>query len=485
MLNAEAWAAPGSAQPVLWPQHLFIALSIIFALGFMRSLWRSWRARLTLRRQLLAPAPALAELQQLAAAAGRAQVRFVILIPAKSESRVIANTMQHLASLRYDPSLFSVYVITDSRECPAAGEPLTFDVARQCSQRLNQLLGRDLFHVLSIPDDYVAQRQRGVAPALASSKGRALNYALEALQAGSELPDLIGVLDADGRLHRDVLAEAAWRYLVKGSRILQGPVFQISNLDRVDLFGVMAGIELSVHHLSSMAAQLQSARHYPRFLAGTNYFICPRLLMEVGGWRSDALVEDAELGLRLFLRCRLRAEWLPSPELEQTAPSLAVYLRQRHRWALGHLQLLPQISREPVSVWMKLRLGWQVMRSMLTGPLAVLLPLLGWMLVLFHPPLFLASWPAAFSLVLLLLSLYTWDDFGRGLRLLNLQSPRPLPAWRLLTYSLALMLLMPCLMVIQLMPRLKALGQFVFSRRARLNQVVWYKTERSFEEVSL
>ncbi len=436
-----------------------------------------------MKGQILTPCHSLGQLRDAAAEAGRPLIRFAILVPARGESRVIANTMIHLSTIHYDCRYLDVYVIADSREQAIDGEPDTATIAMDWADRLNRSLGRPVFNVLQVPDDYDGRHLTAGAPSLASSKGRALNYALEHLQTVASLPDLIGVLDADGRLHPDVLLEAGWRHLVHGSLVLQGPVFQISNLDRVDLFGVMAGIELSTYHLSCLAAQLRSSRLYPRFLAGTNYFICPHRLLAVGGWRSQALVEDADLGLRLFLDQRLRADWLPCAELEQTAPSLSVYLKQRHRWALGHLQLLPQIHQAPLHGFAKLRLYGQVLRFLVSSPLTVLLPLLGWALVLFQPPPFTASWPAVLSLLLFLLSLYTWDDFGRGLRLLNLQAPRPLSWWRVLATSLALMALMPCLMLVQLIPRLQALRDFLFSRRARLNQVAWYKTERSIEDV--
>jgi cellulose synthase/poly-beta-1,6-N-acetylglucosamine synthase-like glycosyltransferase len=462
---------------------LFVSLSCIFFFGFIRSCWRSFKARETLRRQVLSPYRSLSDLRLLCSGRRQSMVRFAIMIPAKGESRVIANTLRHISSLHYDLRYLSVYVITDDREVSEDGDLVTADIARVCAAQLNQSLGRDVIKVLSVPDSYDGQHLPGRPAVLSSSKGRALNYALEVLQDQVLIPDLIGILDADGRLHPDVLVEAAWRYIEDGSRVLQGPVFQISNLDRVDLFGVMAGIELSVHHLSSLASRLQSRRHYPRFLAGTNYFICPRLLFEVGGWNSEALVEDAELGLRLFFLRGVRADWLPCPELEQTSPSLSVYLRQRHRWALGHLQLLPQILQSPLGWLPKARLFWQVTYSLLSCPFTVVLPVLGWILALFYALPFHSGWTEALSFLLAALSLYTWDDFGRGLRLLNWQSPRPLSWARIVLYSLSLMLLMPCLMVVQLIPRLRALVHFLSSSCAKSRKFVWYKTERSVEDI--
>lgn len=483
-----ALAAPGFDQKLDLSRFfgtLFVALSCVFFLGFLRSCYRAYLSKKVLHSELLSPSASLDEIRLLCDRHGRDLVNFAIFIPARGESRVIANTLLHLSRMRYDFRFLSIYVITDSRELQGDDDLVTADVASHAAARLNKQFGFEFIHVLSIPDSYDGQKVAGQPPSLSSSKGRALNYALDALNLTGTQVELIGILDADGRLHRDVLIEAAKRFVIDGASVLQGPVLQISNLDRVDLFGVMAGVELSIHHLSSLASQLQSRRRYPRFLAGTNYFICPRLLQSVGGWNSHSLVEDAELGLRLFFQSGKWAAWLPCPEIEQTSPSLQIYLKQRHRWALGHLQLLPQINQASLTWIEKLRLFWMVGRSILVAPFTAFLPVLGWALAIFYVVPHGASWSMALSLLLALLSLYTWDDFGRGLRLLNLHSPRPLTTLQVLRQSVSFMLLMPCLMIVQLIPRLRALLTFLMSGRARNNQVAWYKTERSVEDLAI
>ena len=485
LLQRPAFASPWFHQSAALSHPLaalFVFLSSIFFIGFLQSCYRAYLSKKTLRS--LAPSASLDEIRSVLEHYGRDLVRFAIFIPARGESRVISNTLNHLSEMRYDFRFLTIYVITDSREEFDEDCLLTADVARHAADRLNTKHGLKFIQVLSIPDSYDGQKILGQPSSLASSKGRALNYALDFLRSSESRVDLIGILDADGRLHHDVLIEAARRFVLDGVSVLQGPVLQISNLDRVDLFGVMAGVELSIHHLSSLASKLQSRKRYPRFLAGTNYFICPRLLQSVGGWNSLSLVEDAELGLRLYLRTGKWAAWLPCPEIEQTSPSLQVYLKQRHRWALGHLQLLPQIHQASLTSLEKLRLFWMVGRSILVAPIATCLPVLGWALAIFCAVPSGASWSVALSLLLALLSLYTWDFFGRGLRLLNLHSPAPLSALRVFRHSLSFMLLMPCLMVVQLIPRMRALLHFLVSRRARDNQFAWYKTERSVEDVT-
>jgi hypothetical protein len=73
---------------------------------------------------------------------------------------------------------------------------------------------------------------------------------------------------------------------------------------------------------------------------GTMCLIRRAALLSAGGWSSDTIVEDADLGLTLLARgwwthytCR-RYGWglLPS--------DFAAYKRQRHRWAYGGVQLI-------------------------------------------------------------------------------------------------------------------------------------------------
>ena len=73
---------------------------------------------------------------------------------------------------------------------------------------------------------------------------------------------------------------------------------------------------------------------------GTMCLVRREALVDAGGWSSDTIVEDADLGLTLLARgwrthyTRRRYGWglLPS--------DFAAYKRQRHRWAYGGVQLI-------------------------------------------------------------------------------------------------------------------------------------------------
>ncbi|MGA2497353.1 MAG: glycosyltransferase family 2 protein, partial [Tepidisphaeraceae bacterium] len=237
------------------------------------------------------------------------------------------------------------------------------------------------------------------------------------------------------------------------------------------------GIELSIFHLSTLSRQLLSGRDTARFLAGTNYFVDPRLMIEVGAWNDTALVEDAELGLRLYLRKRVKPAWLSCHEVEQTPPDAHSYFRQRRRWALGHFQLLSVVRASRLPWHVKAELYCKLLHSVFMCPLDVGLPILGW-------TAFACGWGAGLPrplhwmmLALLVVSLFVWDYFGRGMRILDRYAPARMPRHKRWLISIQFILAMPWLMVLQAAPRFSALYQYLSGRYTG----DWQKTPRTVE----
>ncbi|MEI7900217.1 MAG: glycosyltransferase family 2 protein [bacterium] len=470
---------PPMADGAEWQAWIVRLLIVLFLLGFVQSALTCWRARRTLRTQINAPKPTLAEVELLAAKQGVPLPFIAILVPARDEAAVIRNTLARLSQLDYPRDRYAAVIIVDAREQPAAGVPTTRQIAEEVGRTWRQGAEQPILRVLEVPDAYGGRFGDPQPTYTRSTKGRALNYALEQVRDDAQLSqaDLLGVLDADGRLHMAVLREVAWKVLTTGCRLLQGPVFQVSNLDAVGLVGKAAGIELSICHLTTLARQLLSCRKTARFLAGTNYFIDRRLMIAVGGWDDTALVEDAELGLRVFLFEEVVPRWLSCHEIEQTPPDQLSYLRQRHRWALGHLHLLPLIRRSALPWPAKLRLQARVLHAMWMCPFDIGLPVLSWIALVL-------GWantasPALNGVMfgLLLGSVFVWDAFGRGTRLLNRYQPQP--ACRLSNgwLSVQFVVAMPWLMIMQAMPRITALTCYLTGWK----YPVWCKTPRTDE----
>ncbi len=223
---------------------------------------------------------------------------------------------------------------------------------------------------------------------------------------------MIGVLDADGRFDKNVIKEVAFKRLKYKSPLLQGPVFQVSNFGQVSFIGVAAGLELAIHHMTKVAHRLINEGGRPQFLAGTNYFVDKNLMVSVGGWNDDVLVEDAELALRSYIERGAVAQWLSWPEVEQTPPSFSVYRRQRDRWVRGHLDLIPYIRKSAIPLRDKLRFLGEIYTNMFRVFIDLGVPVVGWTLMLSGVLLDLGPLLQIFSLFLLIMSVLIWDFYG-------------------------------------------------------------------------
>ncbi len=461
------------------PTWIVLGLIGLFAVGLVQSIRTYLRARRTIREEIEPPKPSLASIQATADSLGRPLPFVVILVPARNEVAVICNTIQRLSRLDYPPERYAFVVITDDREGGTGSLPTTHAMAVAAAAQLNPGRSSPFLHVIRVPEWYSGRFRDSARSHARSTKGRALNFALDYVLRDPELrhADMLGVVDADGRLHKDVLREVAHAVLTRGARLLQGPVFQVFNLPDVGLMGKAAGIELSMFHLSTLARQLKSDRDTARFLAGTNYFIDPHLMVAVGGWNQDALVEDAELGLRLYLEKQVRPAWLSCHEVEQTPPDVRSYLRQRERWALGHLQLLPIIRRSALPWHAKVSLYGKVLHGMLMCPFDVGLPVLAWLALAMGWTRAMPEGLGWVMTALLVGSVFVWDYFGRGLRLLNRYAPRPMSRRTTWVWGLCFIAAMPLLMVLQALPRMMAFGKYVTGVYSR----DWQKTPRTAE----
>ncbi len=402
---------------------------------------------------------------------------FVVFVPARNEGRVIANTITRLRQLDYAKTHIQFVVITDAREKDDSVDVLTHDEVSRIAKRFNGRRKNKLVVHIDVPKWYSGTYGSKKRTHQKSTKGRALNYALQTYHPPKSWKGKVyfGVLDADGRLHEDILKEAALKIVTTQTKILQGPVFQISNLNHVSLIGVMAGLELSRYHLTEMLRRLNKKGKF-QFLAGTNYFIERDLIRGIGGWDQHALVEDAELAIRAYNQAGEVASALSLPEIEQTPPNLRVYIKQRERWARGHMYLIPDIVRAKIPITVKISFIRKVCVSQARFILDFGLPILAVVFLFRGYFREVEPWLQIFSSALLVGNFVIWDAYGYTFRKLVKHSDVQPRLHTKLIMSVRLLLFMPLLVIIQAIPRLKALSNVIFRR-----QVAWYKTERTKE----
>lgn len=428
----------------------------------------------------------MAEILSISAEKGRDIPKIAVLVPARNEGRVIENTIRSLTELDYPKDSYKIYVVVDERELSDDVEHFTKDVARDTILDLQKKFSVGFVNCVEVPEWYSGKLGDFTRSYSHSTKGRALNYCLEYMRytGDAEEIEMIGILDADGRLDVNALKEIAALRMTKGSKILQGVVLGVSNIKNINIVGLGALIEGAVHHLTFMTHRLTSTKKKLLFLAGTNYFFERELLEEVGGWDAGSLVEDAELGLRTYILSGHTAEWYSCPEIEQSPSNLPTYFKQRERWARGHFQLIPFVVESKLSIMHKLYLMGKIYANAYSSIWHLGLPVVGWFLMGIGAYAFM---PAGFQFVMLYLlfaSVTIYDFYGFMYRSLEdyFQPYLDFKITRMhkVKMSIALFCYTPFHFIIQAIPRYYA--PFKYYRSPDTPQI-WYKTERT-EEVS-
>ena len=401
-----------------------------------------------------------------------------IMVPARNEGYVIENTIRRLAAMDYPKEHYRVYIIVDERELDDNVEVTTKAVADRLADKIFRETGIKFVNVIEVPIWFSGQFGNMAYTDKRSTKGRALNFALEHMKESSEWDhmDMLGILDADGRLDKHVLKEVAYRRIKFKSKLLQGSVFQVSNYSQVSIVGVAAGLELAIHHLTELPTRMLNSK--VQFLAGTNYFIDKDLMDTILGWDQDSLVEDAELALRIYVERSVIAEWIISPELEQSPENFAIYKKQRERWARGHLILLKVIHDSKISFRQKLSFYFKVFISQFRFLIDLFLFFLAIVLMFLGGFAYLSPFLKWLSLFLAAMSLLIMDTYGFIYRKLASYIDPKMKFSQKFIQSLKLFAYFPLLIFVQATPRIMAIWNFVFAK-----ETGWYKTERTKEAV--
>ena len=241
--------------------------------------------------------------------------RFVIVVPAHDEARLIGSTVASLRGLDYPEDLFRIHVIADN--CSDA----TAEIARGAGAEV---------HVRFAPD------KRG--------KGPALQWLLQRLWTRGDPHDAVVIVDADSTLSPNFLRVMDAK-LAEGHRVVQG-YYAVRDPGTSWNVGLRyAGF---------------AVRHYLRPLARVALGGSCGLYGNGMVFRSDVLrnrpwtahlTEDMELQLELLL-AGIFVAFAPDAVVEAEMPaSLAGARSQQQRWEQGRLDLVrryvPALLRPP------------------------------------------------------------------------------------------------------------------------------------------
>lgn len=341
------------------PQILYlitVAMYVLVLVLFLRYfMWKHYACKHYWNRR---PRLTIDDVMNLASEKSSSLPYFSILIPARNEADVIANTIEHMAKLNYPTDRFEIIVITDEKELLARREgngssPTTQDVVEGKKREFERRCGVPVLKHYSVPWDFDG-RLNGTCRGweVPSTKARALNYGLMFLSKETEI---CGFYDAESRPERDTLLYIAYRYLETDGQVKlwQGPVFQVRNFFQLGALNKVAAIYQAVAHEWYLPVLMK----YLPFVGGTNLFVERNLLESIGGYDHQILSEDLELGARAYLEAGAWPEYFPFVSTEQTPATYRAYFRQRLRWGSGHLQVVdkfrqavhyPAEKREPL-----------------------------------------------------------------------------------------------------------------------------------------
>lgn len=234
------------------------------------------------------------------------QLTFSLIVPARHEEAVLEHTIESLCQL--DHPGFEVLVVIGHED------DATHEVALRAAARHPDQVG------IVIDNNWP------------KNKPKALNSALPFCRA-----DIVGVFDAEDSVAPTLLRHVDASFRANNAHVVQGGV-QLMNY-RSNWFALRNVMEYYFWFRSRLHFHARQ-RFIP--LGGNTVFVRRDLLEQVGGWDSDCLAEDCELGVRLSsMGARVAVAY--DPELvtrEETPGTIGQLFRQRTRWNQGFLQVL-------------------------------------------------------------------------------------------------------------------------------------------------
>ncbi len=270
---------------------------------------------------------------------------FTVLIPARHEEAVIADTIHSVAKLNYPEEMKEVFILINRND-----DEETIRIAKKAIKRNRSS------NIRLIDFDGPIGKSRGLNIGLKKSKN-----------------DVITIFDAEDEIHPDILQIVNTTMIKYRADIVQSGV-QLMNYDSnwYSLFNVMEYYFWfkSVLHFFAHNGMIP--------LGGNTVFFKRHWLNRVGGWDEHNLTEDADIGIRMSVagaRTKVVYDERHSTR-EETPPTVMQFIKQRTRWNQGFIQVLfkgvwlkmPTLRQKFLAVYILTWLFFQ-------GTLFVLLPL--------------------------------------------------------------------------------------------------------------
>ena len=234
------------------------------------------------------------------------QSRFLVLVPAHNEEKVIGDIIRNLNDMDYPKELYDFYIIADN--CTDN----TAEVARNLGAKVIE-----------------TQKDSPDAP---TGKPIALKKALQAVGDYQNRYDLMMIFDADNLMDTNMFREVNSQYLDKGK-----PDFIQCYLGAKNKKGVVAWFYYTGYTLTNRFFDLAKYRlGLNCAIGGTGFAMTTSYLYKRGGWTTMSLTEDFEIQVEATLEGR-RILWNHHTRVYDEKPtSLRASIRQKLRWGQGH-----------------------------------------------------------------------------------------------------------------------------------------------------
>ncbi len=232
--------------------------------------------------------------------------RFLVLIPAHNEEKVIGDIVRNLQEMDYPRELYDFYVIADN--CTDH----TAETARAAGAKVIET--------------------RKETPDSPTGKPIALRKALEALGDYQNRYDLMMIFDADNLMDKNLFREVNSQYLDKGK-----PDLIQCYLGAKNKKGVVAWFYYTGYTLTNRFFDLAKHRlGLNCVIGGTGFAMTTSYLHERGGWTTMSLTEDFEIQVEATMEGR-RILWNHVARVYDEKPtSMRASIRQKIRWGQGH-----------------------------------------------------------------------------------------------------------------------------------------------------
>lgn len=234
------------------------------------------------------------------------QSRFLVLVPAHNEERVISDIIENLQHMDYPTELYDFYIIADN-----------------CTDNTAEVARRHGAKVIET---------RKESPDAPTGKPIALKKALAAVGDYAANYDLLMIFDADNLIDRNMFREVNSQYLDKGK-----PDFIQCYLGCKNKQGIVAWYYYISYTVTNRFFQL--AKHRMGLncsIGGTGFAMSTAYLKERGGWTTMSLTEDFEIQVEATLDGR-RILWNHNVRVYDEKPTkLRASIRQKIRWGQGH-----------------------------------------------------------------------------------------------------------------------------------------------------